>query len=130
MRKGFAFQEVAADEVGDDDATLARVARFEADDEHSVAFQTASPAIAAILRTDSSGGDKARIACCADIIVAGKGVGGFGGTLRTVIAIRGRKDTAVADVAFRGKCERLEMSYTGYIWSSENSSRGRHKLPA
>ena len=87
MGKGLAFEEMTAYEVGDYDASLTRVTHFEANYDHSVAFEAATPAVTAIFRADSTGSDETWVASRADVVVTRLSIGDFRGTLWAVISM-------------------------------------------
>lgn len=74
---GFLDEAAAADEIVRHDAALASSAVLEADDDHSMAFGAAAPAVVAVLGADAARGDLFGVAGCADVVVAGVGVGYF-----------------------------------------------------
>lgn len=89
---------MASYKVFDDDAPLAVDRVFEADDDHSVAIETAAPAFGSILSIDPSTFDEPEIAGGTDVVVAVV-------ALRAVEASGRWRDRVGADIAFCAKCE-------------------------
>ena len=92
------FQRPASDKIFVDDASLAYLAVFEADDDHPMALGTAPPAVRAVIRADGAKLDEAEVAGGADIVVASTAVG-------AVEARRGRGNGIGAVIALCGVLE-------------------------